>query len=122
MIGALERHHARAPAREQRRLERRLDRVRAGGAEHAARGNAARVAAHERFEQLDLHGGRMHVAEPVQQPLGLRAHRRDDARMRVPHVRDAEAGREIDVAIAVDVPDVGALRALPEDGRGREGT
>ena len=62
----------------------------------------------------------MHVAEPVQQAFGLRAHRRDDARVRVSHVRDAEAGREVDEAVAVDVPDVGALRALPEDGRWRE--
>ncbi len=79
VVGALEGHHARAPGREQGGLESRLDRVRAGRAEHAARGNAARIAPHQRFQQLDLRRGRVHVAEAVQQPLGLRGHGRDDA-------------------------------------------
>ncbi len=41
----------------------------------------------------------------------------DHARVRVPGVGDAEAGAEVDEAVAVDVPDVGARCALPEDRR-----
>ena len=51
---------------------------------------------------------------------GLLRDRGDDARVRVADGRDAEPGSEVDVAVAVDVPDVRAARALPEDGRRRQ--
>ena len=121
MVRALERHHAGTAGREQRRLERDLDRVGARGAEHGARRAAAGEAGRQRLQQRHLHCGGMHVAHRVQQRALLRRERLDHARVRVPDVRDAEARAEIDVAVAVRVPDVRARRALPEDGRlGRE--
>jgi hypothetical protein len=40
--------------------------------------------------------------------------------MRVSDVRDAERRAEIDIAVVVDVPDVGTARTPPEDRRGSE--
>ncbi len=56
------------------------------------------------------------VAQAVEQlARSARRQRRDDAGMAVADRRDAEAGGEIDVAVAVDVEDVGAARLLPDD-------
>ena len=59
---------------------------------------------------------RVHVAQAVQQAPGLAPHRGHHARMAVADGGDAEARGEVDVAVAVDVEDVGAARRLPEDG------
>ena len=61
----------------------------------------------------------MDVAHAVQETLGLCGYRGNDARVPVPGVCHAEGGGEVDVAVAVDIPDVRALGALPEDRRDR---
>ena len=53
-------------------------------------------------------GWAMHVPQGVEEPAGLLAHRLDHPRMAVPHGRDPEAGGEVDIEVAVDVPDVRA--------------
>ena len=47
----------------------------------------------------------------VEEARGLLLHRRDDARMRVPDVEAADAAREVDERVAVDVGER-ARRAL----------
>jgi hypothetical protein len=120
VVGAFERDDARTSRRERRGLERHLDGVAARRSEHGARRPAAREAPRQRFEQLDLHRRRVDVAHPVQQSVGLVGDRADDARVGVADVGDAERRAEVDIAVVVDVPDVRALRALPEDRLGSE--
>src|ERR1700692_2926089 len=59
----------------------------------------------------------MDVAQAVKQATGLAADRGDHTRMPVADGGDAEARGEVDVAVAVDVVDIGAARHLPEHGR-----
>jgi hypothetical protein len=121
VIGALEGDDAGASSREGGGLQGQLHGVAARRSEHRARRPAARKAPRQRLEQLHLHGRGMHIAHSMEQCRRLLRHGRHHARVRVPRVRHAEGAREIHVAIAVDVPDVRALRALPEDRRlGRE--
>jgi hypothetical protein len=117
VISAGEGDHARLAGRDERRLERALDRVGARAAQHGARGAAAREARRQRLEQRDLHRRRVHVAHRVHQPGCLLGDGGDHARVRVPGVRDAEAAAEVDEAVAVRVPDVRAGCALPTNGR-----
>jgi hypothetical protein len=55
------------------------------------------------------------VAHGVEQSLALLVDGVHDARVRVAGVGDAEGRGEVDEAVAVRVPDVGAGGALPED-------
>ena len=50
---------------------------------------------------------------------GLLLHRADNGRGREPEAGDAEAAREIEEAVAVDIPHIGALGAGPENGEFR---
>ena len=63
--------------------------------------------------QPDPHRGRMEVTQPVQQLAGLGAYRLDHARVGVADRGDAEPRRQVEIATAVRIPDVAALRALP---------
>src|SRR5204862_7519284 len=65
--------------------------------------------------------GRLVVVDvrDVQQLRRLLADRGDDARMGVPEVVDREAGEEIDVGLAVGVPEARALAAHERDGKAR---
>ena len=57
----------------------------------------------------------MNVAHRMQELPGLLADGGDDAGVGVADGGDAEGGGEVNVAVAVGVPDVGAGGALPED-------
>jgi hypothetical protein len=52
----------------------------------------------------------------VHQPIELLAHGADDVRVAMAGVEHADAAGEVEVFLAVDVPDAGALRAVHEDG------
>ncbi len=69
---------------------------------------------HQLPRQLQFQLVRMHVAHRVHELPRLRFERGHDARVVVSHAGDAECRREIDIAIAIDVPHVRARRALPE--------
>ncbi len=57
----------------------------------------------------------MDVPHPVDERACLLAHRRDDRRMPVAGRRDPECRSEVDVSVAVGIPDVGPEGSLPED-------
>ncbi len=116
MVRRLEGHDARPAGGRQGGLERDLDRFGAGGGEEDLR-IVHRRQADEPVRERDPQRVGVHVAQAVKQAAGLAAHRGDHPRMAVAHGGDSEAGGQIDVAVAVDVPDVGAARRLPEDRR-----
>ena len=91
-----------------RELQRALDRLRAGLAEEA---HARLADRHDRGEALGERGHLLVpvVARDVQELAGRVLHRLHDARVRVAGRADRDAGREIEEAVAVDVP---GLRAL----------
>ena len=62
----------------------------------------------------------VNVAEPMEQYFGLLMEGFHDVRVGVADIGHAERGGQIEVLIFIDVPDVGSLRAGPEDGRGRQ--
>src|SRR6266508_3870101 len=90
-------------------FDRVLDRLRPGGEEH----------------RLLVAPDRRHLAEALRKPqvrlvvddleggmgglLQLLVDRLHDARVRVADVHDADAAREVDVSLAADIPDLGAL-------------
>jgi len=55
----------------------------------------------------------------VHQPAGLLADRLDHARVAVPELRDRDAGEEVEVLVALVVPEPGALAAHEFDGIAR---
>ena len=59
----------------------------------------------------------MHVAESVHQAFGLFVDSSDDARVGVADVGYAKRRGQIDVSVAVDVPDIRPRSPLPEYGR-----
>ena len=69
----------------------------------------------EPFEQLDADRGRMHVAQPVEEPLGLFGNGCGYARVGMSGIRDTERRRAIDVRVAVDIGDVRAPCGFPKD-------
>lgn len=69
----------------------------------------------EVFEETDPRDVRVGIAHGVEEPVGLRVRRRDDAGVPVPGQGDAEARSEVDQTVAVGVPDVRAHRAVPDD-------
>ena len=74
-------------------------------------GNAWRF---EPLGELDLRLGVERVAD-VPEPLGLLRRGADEVRVAVPEDRPAEAGEEVEVALAVGVADERALAALHDD-------
>ncbi len=116
VVGRLEGHHSGPPGGQQRALDGHFDGVAAGDREIYLR-LVDRRPARQPPRQLDPQRMGMDVSQPVQQAARLAADGRHDARVAVADRRHPEAGREIDVAVAVDVEDVGAARLRPEQGR-----
>ncbi len=100
--------------RQQGGLERELDRFGTGRREVRLAQRAGSQLGEPREQPRSYLGG-MDVAHAVDQARGLFRDRRRDARVRVAGGRDAERGRQIEVAIAVDIGHQRARRALPED-------
>jgi hypothetical protein len=142
VIGAFEGQDAGLSRGEQRRLDRRFDRVGARGREYGPHGHrresgrirgsslgarlgglsgARWVECEQLLEQLDLHARRVDVSHSVHQRLGLGRDRSRDTGMRMADVGDPECCGEVDEAIAVDVPEIRAEGPLPEDRDGLEG-
>ena len=122
VIRALEGDDALSAGGEHGGLERRLDRLEAGVAENGlARFRIMPRPPLKRDpaqfpRQLRLERVRMHIAHRVQERRHLPLAGADDARVRVPRRRDAERGRQVKILAALGVPDVNALRTLPDDG------
>jgi hypothetical protein len=76
-----------------------------------------RCEADEALGELDPLRVRVDVSEPVEEDLRLLANGPHDIRMGVADGGHPEAGGHIYIEVAVDVPDVRAVRLLPEDGR-----
>ena len=108
----LRREHARAAGRGAAELDRGLDRLRAGAREDhlAERGGrtAQELLGQQRRERVDaeLHRARALKLERLDQRLA-------DARVVAAHVEHPEAAEHVEVAVAVRVPEVGALGARP---------
>ena len=66
--------------------------------------------------ELALEGGGVDVAHSVEKGVGLRVKGCDDFGMTMSEARDSEGGGEIEEAITICVPDIGALGAFPKDG------
>jgi len=115
VVAAVEGEDA-GPARgEQRGLECHLDRIGARGGEVDG-GVRQRRTGDERGGEGDARRVRGDVAEAVEEAPGLPPHRRDDRRVAVADERHAEPRGQVDVAVAVDVEDVGAARLTPRRG------
>src|SRR5690606_26264014 len=111
--GALEHDNVRAPGRLPGQLDRRLDRLR------AAVGEEERVKwrGYDGPQLLDEPQHRRvkdDVGLPVQQAGGLLLHGGDDARVAVAGVRHADAGGEVEVALARLVVEAAALGPLDD--------
>jgi hypothetical protein len=99
-------------------FQRRLDRLRPRVAEDrlpsaeapSFKGNPA-----ELFAQIRFGRGWMHVSHRVQEFVRLALERRANRRSSMPETRHPKGRREIQKAIAIDIPDVHSDRALPED-------
>jgi hypothetical protein len=104
VVGAVERHDARLPRREQRRAQRDLDRVLTGDAE--ARGPRQPLAQADDDLRLGEIPQRVHHL--------LLGPGREDLRIPVAERCDAEARREVEVLAAVGVDDPATLRRPPD--------
>ena len=93
---------ARVGARE---LDRVLDRLGARVEEGRLRGAAERREREQPLGQLDVHLVRDHGEVGVQEARRLLLHGLDDVRVRVADVEDADAAREVDERVPVDVGD-----------------
>jgi hypothetical protein len=63
----------------------------------------------------------MDIPEPVKEPAGLGADRFHHPRMAMAYGCNPEAGGQIYIEIAVDVPDVCPFSLVPEEGDGTGG-
>jgi hypothetical protein len=114
VVGALELGDARAAGEGARQLDAVVGGLGGGvGEDEPFQRGHARLQA---LRQLDLH--RRAEAE-VRPPRQLPRHRRAHGRVIVPHQERAVAIREVDVAVAVQVEEVGALGVVDEDRPGR---
>ena len=110
--------HDRPPGGQVRRLESQLDRAGPGQLEQHP-GQPERRQPRQPLRQPGADVGRVQVAEPVQQQVGLAVDGGHHPRVAVADGGHAEAGAEVGVGAAVGVPDGGALGPLPDDGRFR---
>jgi hypothetical protein len=60
----------------------------------------------------------VNVSKSMEEPAGLGADRFHHPRMAMAHGRHPEAGGEIYIKIAVDIPDVRPFGLVPEEGGG----
>jgi ParB family chromosome partitioning protein len=109
--GAVDRDDVAALAGLAGALDRGLDRL------GAAVGEEDAPAERPRAEPLGQAGHRLGVEEvaDVEQPARLLAHGGDDGRVAVPDARHADAGEEVEVLVAVRVPQPRALAAVERD-------
>ena len=115
MERALVRDHARASGVEPRELHRVLDRLGARVEEGRPRLAGDRGERAEPLGELDRRLVRDDREVRVQEARRLLRHRLDDPRMGVAGVDHADAAREVDEDVAVDVRDRRVLGALRED-------
>ena len=102
-----------AAAVEAARLERDLHRVGARGGKVDSRLSKRRQIA-ERLAEFDAGRMSIDVAQSVEEAIRLPLDRRDHDRMPVAHRGDSESGRQVEVAIAVDIEHVAAESLLPQ--------
>src|SRR5690606_4319175 len=116
VVRPLEREDARTARRQVRRLERGLDRLRPRTrADRDAEVTGCGRGQPRQKPALDLR--RVDIAHRVGERPGLLRDRRCHTRVRVTRRRHAEAGREVDVDVAIRVPHVRAPGLGPEDRR-----
>ena len=120
MVARIEGEQASPSGGEQRALPGDLDRVGAGDREVDAR-IVDRCDAAELAGEGDARRVRGDVAEAVQELRGLAGEGRFDTRVAVADGGGAEAGGEVDEAVAVDIEDVRTARRSPDEGRGVAG-
>ena len=77
--------------------------------------SASPTSAAEPRRQLDVRLVHRHLKAGVHQAIELLVHGADDVRVAMAGVEDADAAREVQVLLAVDVPDARAFGALDED-------
>lgn len=102
-----------------RDLHRVLGRFRAGGEEDGLGFAFHRRNRVQLLGQLDVRFIGHDLKRRVRIGVELFGNGRHHAGMAVPHVEHRDAAREIDVALALDVPDLGILGTGREDRRGR---
>ena len=73
---------------------------------------AIQITGRESRDQLDERGAVLGREAAHVHALELFRHLGDVARMRVAQARDTDAGQQVDVAVAVDVPENGTLAAI----------
>ena len=115
VIAAGERDHARPAGRRAGDLDRVLDRLGAGGEEDRL---LREVAGRQRVQPLrerDIGLVGDDLEARVGEALGLGVGRGHDLGMAVPGVEDRDAAGEVDVAPALDVPELGVLGPLGID-------
>ena len=118
MIAATKCDHSRFSRVQQRGLQRRLDGLEAGVAQDRLRTARTPPLECQRTQPLAHFGLQlrgMHVAHRVHELRRLRGERVADFRPSVPRRRDAKCGREIEKAVAIRIPHIHALGALPEN-------
>ncbi len=115
VVGGLEGDHSRPAGGAQGGLEGDLDGLGAGDGEEDLR-VVDRGDLHQAAGELHPQGMGVDVPKPMEEAAGLLTDGCHDPRMAVPDGGDAEAGGEVYIDIAVDVPDVGALGFFPKDG------
>ena len=103
MEAALERDHRGAAGEAARELDRVLDRLRAGVEERRLRRSGERQSLQQPLRQLDVRLVRDDREVGVGEAGELLLGRGDDLRMRVADVQAADAAREVDERVAVDV-------------------
>ena len=118
MEGALERDHGRPARRGARDLDRVLDGLGAGVEERCLRRTRERGYSDEALCQLDVDLIRDYREVGVEEALKLRRRRLDDLRMRVTDCEAADAAREVDEGVAVDVRQEHAVGAIDDDREG----
>ena len=118
MVSALEDQHARFAAVQEGGFQRGLDRIRTGIPQDrfaAARTPTSEGQLAEHFAEFHLALRRMHVAHGMEQASGLRGQGIAHRRGRMTQARHAEPRGEIEEAIAVGIPHIDPLGALPEN-------
>ncbi len=116
VVAAGEGDHPGPPRRQQRRLDRRGDRVGARQTEHHSRPRL-RIEGRQLLQQLHLRRRRVDVAQRQRRGVHPPADGVVDRLRAVTEEHRTEARGEVDVHVAVDVDDVGPVRLRVDDGR-----